>query len=69
MVLRESLGQTLTPLDHHHRVVEVGVEVQGVQFGQQVGGAVIEQPVHVDMHHRGAPVLPGAMDAGQHIAR
>ena len=59
VVLRESLGQTLAPLDHHHGVVEVGVEVQGVQFGQQVGGAVVEQPVDVDMHHRGAPGAAG----------
>ncbi len=36
VVLGESLGQALAPLDDDDGVVEVGVEVQRVQFGEQV---------------------------------
>ena len=42
MAGRQSLGQTLTPLDDHHGVIEVGVEVERIEFSEQVGAAGVE---------------------------
>ena len=37
MALGESFREPLAPFDHHHGIVQVGVEVQGVEFGEQIG--------------------------------
>ena len=49
--LREALGDVLAPLDHRHRVVEGGVEVEVVELLEPV------EPVGVDVHELGPAAL------------
>ena len=68
-LLGEPLGEPFSPLDDHDGVVEVGVEVQRVEFAEQVGGCVVEQPVHVDVDHRRGARPARRMHPGQHERR
>ena len=63
---RQSLNQTLSPLDDDDGVIEVGVEVEGVQFGEEIG-ATIAQAVDVDVHHRRLAGTSGAVHPSQHV--
>ena len=66
MALGEALGQTLPPLDHDDRVGEIGVEVQRVEFAEQIA-AVVEQPVDVHVHQGRRPGAAGRMHPRQHV--
>ena len=43
MTLGEALDQALAPLHHDDRVLEIAVEVERVEFTQQVGAALITE--------------------------
>ena len=60
VLLGEPFGHALAPLDDDDGVVQIGVEVQRVQFAEQVRTGVVQQPVHVDVHHRGRAGLVAA---------
>ncbi|SKT61227.1 Uncharacterised protein [Mycobacteroides abscessus subsp. abscessus] len=34
MVFREPLGQAFSPFDDNHRVIQIGVQIQRVEFAQ-----------------------------------
>ena len=40
----ETLDEPVAPLDHHHRVVQVGVEVEGVEFVEHTAIGVAGEP-------------------------
>ena len=69
VAVREPFIEPLSPLHDDDGVVEIGVEVQRVELGEQVDGGVVEQPVHVDVDHRRGTREARAMHTGQHERR
>ena len=69
MTVGEAFREALPPFDHHHRVVQIRVEVQRVEFGEQVGAGMIEQAVDVDVQEGRRARPPRPMQSGQHEGR
>ena len=62
----ESRSAKPSPLDHRDGVVEIGVDVQRVEFGHQVHVGMVEEAVEVDVHHRRWCGPPGPVHPRQH---
>ena len=67
VVVGELLDEALAPFDQGHRVLEGGVEVEGVDLAD--GILDVAEPVRVDVHHRDAAGGGGTVDPGDHERR